>query len=172
MTSPFAALQEPTAYQLNRAVQKAIRRGRRVTSSSASTSTTDIGVLRVPSIPVLEGDLVAIQSSPLALDSSVVNDEIRARCRYRLDGVDAGATDTIVPGSKVQTRQTDANVPEHKTIFTTLPITADGTLSVLLCVSRIAGSGNAIIFADGTEDIIELVVWNMGPDPGDTGIDI
>jgi len=172
MTSPFAALQEPTAAELNQAVQKIIKRGRRVTTSSASTSTTDIGVLRVSSITVLEGDLVAVQSSPLGLDSSVTNDEVRARVRYRLDGVDAGVTDTILPGSKVQTRQTDANVPEHKTIFATLPIAADGTLSVLLCVARLAGTGNATIFADGTEDIIELCVWNMGPDPGDSGVDV
>lgn len=166
----FLAGERPTAGQLNRLGQ-AVARGRRIGSSSNVTSTTDIGVQRNDAIAVTAGVLYAVVSTPLALDSSVANDEIGARVRYTTTGVAATTASTILPGSQVAFRQVDINVPEPKMIFTTYTPSANETLSLLLCVRRIAGTGNATIFADGT-DIIQLLIFSLGTDPGDSGVDI
>jgi hypothetical protein len=151
---------------------RCLARARRITSSSTTTGTTDIGVLRMDDVAIPAGHLIAIMSSPLAIDGATANDEIRARMRYTTDGSTPSVSSTILPGSKVQIRQTDANVPEQRTIFTTYTPAGAETLSILLCTSHVAGTGAAGIFADGTEDIIEFSVWDMGVDPGDTGTDI
>lgn len=165
----FLAGERPTAGQLTRLGQ-AVARGRRIGSSSNVTSTTDIGVLRNDGIAVTSGTLYVIASTPLALDSSVANDEIGARIRYTTTGA-ATTASTILPGSQVAFRQVDINVPEHKMILTTYTPSANETLSLLLCVRRIAGTGNANLFADGT-DITQLLVFSLGTDPGDSGVDV
>lgn len=166
----FSTSGMPTAAQLNR-LGRAVARGRRIITSTVVTSTTDIGVLRNDAIAVTSGTLYVIASTPLALDSSVANDEIGARIRYTTTGVAATTASTILPGSQVAFRQVDINVPEPKMIFTTYTPSVNETLSLLLCVRRIAGTGNATIFADGT-DIIQLLIFSLGTDPGDSGVDI
>lgn len=167
---PFLALTNPTAGQLNRLGQAA-QRGRRIITSTGVTSTTDIGVLRLDDLAVTSGVLYVVMTCPLALDSSVANDEIGARIRYTTDGSTPTVASPILPGSQVAYRQVDVNVPEHKIICTTYTPAGNETLSLLLCVRRIAGTGTGNLFADGT-DLIQLLVFTLGSDPGDSGVDI
>lgn len=163
----WAAGEEATAAKMNRHGIK----GRARRTSNSTTTTTETGVLRLDDIPILAGRCYEIKSSPLGLDSSVTNDETIAQIRYTTDASTPTTSSTVLPGSRVQTRQTDANVAEHKVICTTYTPAADETLSLLLCVARLAGTGNHSITPD-TSGITEFTVVDIGVDPGDTGVDI
>jgi len=166
----IAAGQTLTAELLNNKFLKCIARGRRTTTSSASTG-TDVGVLRVPAL--CRANKLYVVMCEVALDSSVTNDEVRARIRYTTDGSTPSVSSTILPGSLVNTRQTDANVPEHKTIFAVYPAATTHTATFLLCVGRIAGTGNCTINVDTAGgDSLDLSVFDMGDDPGNTGTSI
>lgn len=152
------------------AARGVIARGRRTNTSAASSADeTDVAVLRVSSVLLRAGRLYKVWTSPLGLDSSSTNDEIGARIRYTTNNTNATTASTILPASNIQTRQTDGNVPEHKTI--SAPLTGlDVTASFLLVVRRIAGGGNCALVVDGTKgDAIDLVIEDVGIDPGDTG---
>lgn len=168
--APITAGQTLTASLLNQKLLKCVARGRRTSTSSASTG-TDVGVLRVPA-PARYGKLYVVMCE-VQLDSSVTNDEIRARIRYTTDGSNPSVSSTILPGSMVQTRQADANVPETKTIFAVYPSASDHTATFLLCVGRIAGTGNCTISVDTANgDSLDLSVFDVGDDPGNTGTSI
>jgi len=155
------------------AARGVVARGNRTTTSNASSADDDdVPVLRVSNVLLRAGRLYEIWTCPLGLDSSSNNDEIGARIRYTTNATDATDTSTILPGSNIQTRQTDTNVAEHKVIQAVLP-GADVTASFLLVVRRIAGVGGAQIFVDATKgDAIDLVIEDIGSDPGDTGTDL
>jgi len=150
-----------------------IARGNRTTSSSvANVDGVDVAVLRVSGVTIYAGRLYRITTSPLGIDSSSTNDEGAARIRHTTNNTNAGTGSTILPGSNVQTRQTDANVAEQKSIHAYLP-GVNGTLSVCLCVRRIAGAGNVVLFVNTSDgDTIDLIVEDVGIDPGDTGTDL
>lgn len=150
--------------------QGVIARGRRTnTSSGSSADGVDVAVLRVSNVLLRAGRLYKIWTTPLGLDSTSVNDEIAARIRYTTNATNATTASTILPGSNIQTRQTDANVAEHKAIQA--PLTGlDVTASFLLCVRRFAGAGSCAVYVDGViGDAIDLVIEDVGFDPGDTG---
>lgn len=149
------------------------RGSRPAASLGTAVDATDIMVLRVSSLSLTAGRLYCITTTPLALDSDTTNDEIGARIRYRTDGVVATASSTILPGSNVSTRQTDANVPDHRTINAWLAPSSNVTASFVLCVRRIAGAGTCRIALDtAAGDAIDLVILDCGTDPGDTGTDL
>lgn len=152
------------------AAKGVVARARRTTTSAASSADgDDVPVLRVSGVPLRLGRLYEVWTTPLGLDSTSVNDEIGARIRYTTNATDATDISTILPGSNVQVRQTDANIQEHKVVQTVLSGT-DVTASFLLCVRRLAGAGGCVIFVDGAAgDMIDLVIEDVGTDPGDTG---
>lgn len=166
----FTAGQKLTATQLNALSEGVIARARRTTSSATSSSDgVDVAVLRVSNVSLVAGRLYSVWTTPLGLDSSSTNDEIAARIRYTTNGTDATTSSTILLGSNIQTRQTDGNVWEHKTIQTAL-VGTTVTASFLIVVRRIAGAGACKIAVDGSAgDVIDLVIEDIGADPGDTG---
>lgn len=170
MTAPFFAYQQPTATQLNLAVQKIVKRGRRVSDSTTTTGTTDIPVMRIDAITTVTGYLYGVSVSNLALDVATSADEVRARIRYTTDGTAAVVGSTLLPGASMTLRQADAAVPEQKPMFTTYTSVAGESLSLLLCVSKVAGASAGGILADGLENIMEVLVWNLGFDPGNNAV--
>lgn len=145
--------------------QGVIKRGRRTTSTGAIT-TVETGVLRVDNIPVYAGRLYEISTSNLNIDTSVDNDVARAAIRVSTAGAATTASALIGYGRMTIDNNTQSNV-HSVTCFYTPP--ADGTLSVLLTLLRQAGSGNIILFGGGS-DICDLVIKDLGLDPGDTGV--
>lgn len=144
----------------------------RASRSTDSTATaTEIGVLRLDDVPILAGRIYAIQTTPLGLDSTSTNDEIIAQFRFTTDGSTPTTASTVLPGGRVQVRQTDSNVPEHKTIYTTYTPAANETLSLLLTVARLAGAGNVRISPD-TSGLTAFTVVDLGVDPGNHGTSI
>jgi len=144
-----------------------IKRGQRITASS--TTTTEVGVLRVDDVPVYAGRAYKVWTSPLILDTSVANDVARAHLRYTEDGSLPATSDTQLQAA----HGVLANITsgESRVVVANYSPAADGLLSVLLSVSRVSGTGNISISASATFPI-DLVVEDMGLDPGDVGVDI
>lgn len=143
-----------------------IARARR-TTATGNVTTTETGVLRLDSIPLIAGHQYEICTSDINVDSSVANDV--AVCRFRIDvtGASATITSTLIQ----QMRQTidsaaDSNIIPMQAFYHP---SADETLSVLLSLLRVSGTGNIIVHASSVE-ILDLCVIDHGIAPSDTGV--
>jgi len=167
MTSPFTALQEPTAAELNLAVQKVVARGKR-TSNSGST-TTEVGVLRLDNVSLKEGYLYWICTGNLNIDGGTNNNNIGARLRMSTSGA-AGTSDTLMQAMNYD-QQSAAASEAGAGILASYTPGADETGSFLLSVAAFVGAPTVSMLGSATQPI-ELFVVNMGIDPGDTGVDV
>jgi hypothetical protein len=148
-------------------LRKASSRGIRTTNST--TTTTEVGVLRLDGITVTLGRLYLIETSTLVLSSTVANDVLR--CPLRASTAGAAGTGSTQVGMAQATMPNTTN-PGPGLVARCLYVPgATGTLSVLLSVARQQGTGNVSILAASTFPI-QLWVHDMGPDPGDTGVSI
>lgn len=174
MSDDFQSHELVTATKLNRALRagRCIGRARRITNSSAATSTTLVPVLELDDIPVIGGRQYDIITSPLFLDTSVANDVGQAWFTYTLDGSTPVIGSTLLPGGVAEAKLVDTAFGESRVIATSLTPASDGSLSLLLSVARGSGTGNIIIQANGTSTICEFRVYDRGEDPGDTGVDL
>ena len=166
---PFLAGQTVTAADLNLATQKVIARGRRVTTSAGTT--TIVGIMRLDDKPVLAGRTYKISAGPIQLDSSVANDHIRGLIKYTTDGSTPTTASATLPGAVTEGQQDNIAFGETRTIETTYTPAADETLSLLLCVQRINGTGTVTLVGSADFDF-EMKIENAGEDVGDTGTDI
>jgi hypothetical protein len=142
-------------------------RGNRTTSST--TTTTEVGVLRLDDIPIYAGRTYRIWTSPLRLDTSVANDVARANIRYTTDGSTPTTSSTVMTNAQALL----ANIADGDSVDICIDYSpsADELLSLLLCVARQSGTGNISIIAASTTPI-NMVVEDIGLDPTDTGTDI
>jgi hypothetical protein len=142
-----------------------VARGRR-TSATGNVTTTETGVLRLDGIPVRAGRAYRISTSNINLDTSVANDIAAANLRISTSGAATTSSTQICQMRNTIDDAANSNV---------LPMTAfyypsgAGTLSVLLSIVRVSGTGNIILFAS-TVEILDLVVTDEGTDPGNTGV--
>lgn len=145
-----------------------VKWGQRTTASL--TTTTEVGVLRVDGISLVAGRQYRIWTSPLHMDSTVTNDEIRSRLRYNTAGT-ATTASAGLPGAMAHVRQTDANVSEDKSITVTYTPATNETMSLLLTVARIAGTGNvSLVNAPDAENTVQLMVEDIGPAQAQSGV--
>ena len=171
MVQTFEAGQQLTATRLNALPKGIVARGRRTTNSSTTTSTTGIGVLRIDDVPVKAGRLYRIYTGPLAVVSTVAGDIPRAKVTFTTDGSTPTASSTTLDGTQTN-GVIDTNSQSNNDVISALYAPAgDEILSLLLCVLRGSGTGNASI--NGTApNIIELVIEDIGVDSGDVGVDV
>src|SRR5688572_4356855 len=80
--------------ELDVAPQGLIARGRR--ESNSTSTTTEVGVLRIDDIPLTGGRSYLVQTSSLVLHSSVANDVVRAGIRYTTDGSPPSTSSTLM----------------------------------------------------------------------------
>ena len=170
----FFAGQKTRASELNDLIDKDSvlplgiqARGNR--TSSSTTTTTEVGVLRVDDVPMYVGRIYKIWTSPLRLDTSVANDVARALIRYTTDG----STPTTSSTTMTTAQSTLANATDGNSVDICIDYTpsADELFSVLLCVARRSGTGNISI--DGASTLpINIVVEDGGLDCTDTGVDV
>lgn len=172
----FSAGQVVTAAELETAILPGtvIKRARRDTNSSPSTSATLVPVLRLDGVALTAGRLYGIQTSQLALDANAANDVMRAEIRYDTTGSAATIASARLPGSMAQALQANTSQSEDVTINTTYAPASNQTVSFLLCLSHPVATGatNATILADGDFNTIQILVIDLGLDPGDTGVDL
>jgi hypothetical protein len=139
-----------------------IARAHRGTDSS--TTTTEVGVLRLDSIPIVNGVTYSIISSAMYL-LSTTGDILNIRFRYNTAG--AATTGSSQLGQAFQTI-TNSIQPTSAILNVLYPAATTGSLSVLLSITRASGSGNAKVF--GSSEF--WVAVGSIADPGDTGVDI
>lgn len=143
-----------------------VARGNRVSNSSVST-TTEIAVLRLDDIPIFNGRAYSIYTTSLALNSTVASDVITARIRITTDGSTPGIASTQIGLGQ---EEMGAFAPAQPIIAEHYPGAAQ-TLSVLLTVARLSGTGNVTILGSA-QFPISLIVTDLGVDPGDIGVDL
>jgi len=146
-----------------------VKRGRRITATA--TTTTILGVLRVDSIAVVAGRAYGIHTSGLAIDGATAAAIGRAEVRHTTDGSVPGTGSALLPGAwtRDQTSNTiDGTIQAINGFY--FPSTSH-TLRILLCIASGAGAVAVQILGDATFPI-DLVVTDMGEDPGDSGVDI
>jgi hypothetical protein len=149
--------------------QRIVARGRR-TTPTGSITTTETGVLRVDNIPVFAGKGYRILTSNINLDTSVANDIADARIRV----AQAATTGTAATISSTQIGHMRCTIDDAAQ-SNVLPASvyywpsSDGYLSVLLSAQRITGTGNIVVFCSSVE-LLDLVIEELGTDPGDTGV--
>lgn len=145
-----------------------LARGRRITGST--TTTTEVGVLRLDDIPMVAGRIYKIYTSTLQLVSSVANDGISANLRYTTDGSTPTTSSTLLTAA-ARDGQSNATTG-FGTIASALYAPAGTeTFSVLLSVARVNGTGNCSISGSASFPI-DLIIQDFGTDPTDTGTDI
>lgn len=145
--------------------QGVIKRGRRSTATG-NVTTTETGVLRVDSIPVYAGRLYKITTNGINIDTSVDNDVASVRIRASTSG-SATITSTLLGTLRCTIDSaTQSNILPDAAFYIA---SADGTLSVLLSLIRVTGTGNIVVFCDAT-NYLDMVIEDMGIDPGDTGV--
>lgn len=159
-----------TAWRLFAHAHGAVARGRRTTSSSTTTSTVGIAVLRLDDFAVYSGRQyrIAAQGVPA---SSVANDGVGFQIHYTTDGSTPTAASPILPSAVGQGFVGSTTIVQTLSLEGTYTPGADQTLSLLLCVCRTAGSGNVYIFGDATF-VTEMTLTDLGVDPTDTGTDL
>lgn len=139
--------------------------GQRVTDKVFSG--TEVGVLRLDSISCRAGYRYMIMTSNLRLN--VTSGETgKANLRYSTSG-SAGTSDTVL--ITLESNANSAFSPNQSHVMCCSIAPGTVTLSVLLTVARAGGSNNVTMTGSATQPI-ELYVIMVGPDPGDTGVDV
>lgn len=147
----FTAGQKPTAAELSR--RGFLAYGRRDTSSLTSSTATDVGILRIDNIPIinLRPIIINITGHPT---SSVGTDNTRTNIRGSTSGTATTGSGILTSGQWFQ-KLGDPVVFR----FVYFPATT-GLLSVLACIARDAGSGAVSYYADGVRNF-EMWMENM-----------
>lgn len=158
------AIADPGQYNID--IKKLVARARRETTST--TTTTEIAVMRLDSVPVKAGRHYRICTSPLHLLSTVNTDAITARIRYTTDG-STPTTSSTQMGQLTVTRS--QAVSDSASMILEHTPASDQELSLLLTVGRTIGTGNVSMEGGATFPII-LWVDDMGPDTGNVGINL
>lgn len=143
-----------------------IARGRRETNSS--TTTTEAEVLRIDTVSLLSGRLYLLKTNSLQPFSSVANDYVAVKLRYSTSGA---ATSASTAAIVIQDRYTGASGNEGTAAEVTFPAGSNQTMSLLLTVARVSGTGNVGITGSASVPI-EIMIIDLGVDPGDTGVDL
>lgn len=142
-----------------------IARARR-TSSTGNVTNTETGVLRLDSIPVVAGRAYRISTSNINIDGSVDNDV--AELKLRINTAGTATTSSTQIGGLRNTIDSAAQSNKHTLDAFYYP-GSNQTISLLLSLVRVTGTGNVIIFGSSVE-IMDFTVTDLGVAPADTGV--
>ncbi|HEY0696520.1 MAG TPA: hypothetical protein VGD43_01780 [Micromonospora sp.] len=170
MAITWASGMRMTPARLNAMPKGIIARGHRTSSSTATTSS--VGVLRLDDVPVKSGRSYRVFTSGLTFVGTS-GDTARARITHTTDGSTPTTASTQL-GAGCRNRIAGTTGPEAPILIAseTYHATADGLLSVLLVVTRSAGTGGSVSLFGSSTEPIELLIEDLGTDPGDTGTDV
>jgi hypothetical protein len=164
----FSAGQELTGTNMS---QKGIgMRGNRISTSSGSTS-TEVAVLRIDDKSVKAGRSYRVSATGVHMQSTVAADAIKVRLRYTTDGTTPTTGSTELPGSGAYDRIHTANSAQTHVIETRYDPASDQTLSVVITITRLAGTGSCTLFGSAT-DSLSVEIVDEGVAVSDTGTDL
>lgn len=144
-----------------------IARARRITDSTA-TAGTEQPVLQLDGIVLKAGRVYQFSTSTLLTVTTVANDLLGIRFRYSSTGTATiASTELEFTDSKNTATSSQGNV----ILTRSYSPAADETGSLLLTVVRLSGTGNVQILGAAAYPV-EILVDDMGPDPGDTGVSL
>lgn len=145
-----------------------VRYGVRFTPTTASAA--EQGVLRIDDIALAQGNRYAAQVISVNMVVSVGNDRGNLNLRVSQSGVATTASTLIQVANSPQIQAVAAGI--GLSIGGTFVATASSIdASVLLTHARISGAGN-ISLQGGTQFPIELLIYDLGPDLGNTGVSL
>jgi hypothetical protein len=165
-TVTLAAGDTPSADVLNDSAGSIVRRGNRTTSSS--TTTTEAAVLRIDSVPVVNGRIYAVCTNSMFLQSSVAADVCVARIRFNTAG-NATTASTLLGGLSLTEPASSAQSGAARLKY--IP-GATGNVSFLLSVARQSGTGNCSLVTSANSPDLDIWVEDWDVDPGDSGVDL
>ena len=174
MTTTFASGQELTASGLNTAFsaepQGILYRARRATAESGIAATEN-GTLRLDGITATAGRAYRITTGVLSV-ASTLNEAAQVTAFLRVDATGSAATtsSTVLAQGRIVT-QAGTGAGSAVVEYHYFP-SSTFTLSVLLTITRTAGSGT--ITAAGPDASIgpEIIVEDLGLAPSNTGTDV
>lgn len=168
----FTAGSPITAEALNRATQRIVARGQRVSNSTGTTGNQP--VMRIDDVPLWGGFTYRIEVNPVGLDVSGAADTPRINVYYTTDGSTPTSSSTQLGLS--QTDAADAAVAESVGYWNLYTPVSDVVFSALLTVSKavVSGGGNVTMIggSGSTGAPIEFVIYNDGEDVGDTATEL
>lgn len=167
----ITAGQTLTASLLNAKFQRCVARARRTSNSSATTSTTSVGVLRLDDIPIKASVNYRI-THKVTGDTTTSTDTLRTLLRYTTDGSTPTTSSTLLVGTGGETSFTSGSSGSTLIVVTDYTPVTDELLSVLLCIQHNLGTSSMIAQADGGIFLTEMYIDNMGDDPGNTGTNV
>lgn len=141
-----------------------IARGNR--TSSSSTTTTEVGVIRI-SASLKSGQTYFITTSPLRMNSTA-SDYVFGRIRFTTDGSTPSTSSTILSTIVGPTGFAQTTTP----FLAKYVPSSDITFGCLLTTGRFAGTGTCGLITDSSNPDIDLMIVAAGTDPTDTGTDI
>lgn len=143
--------------------QRVVKWGYRDTSSSVSTSSAAVGVLRIDDMELKAGQDYEVITGILHPTSNINTDNARLEIRYSTTGL-ATTASAVLAG--LQGFELFGNTTLLRAKF---KVVADITVSMLLCIARDSGSGNVQMYADGTRRT-EFEVMRCGPSKANSGV--
>jgi hypothetical protein len=145
-----------------------IARHRRITNSTAAAAETS--VLRIDNIRLTMGNLYLAWVPDANMVATVANDRGALTLRLSTAGIATTASTAIqISNSPPLPASVAGSAIGCGTTFVS---TVNSTnASVLLTTSRFIGAGN-ISLQGGATFPIELLIYDLGPDIGDTGVDL
>lgn len=146
-----------------------VGRGSRTTNSSATSGTTELGVLRIDNLTLLAGQAYEVRTGNLRADLTVTTDRAVARIRHSSSGAATTSSDSFAV-VEMATNPGDLNSlpPLMGWLFPTVDET---DASVILTIARPTGTGTITLIADAGQGI-QMFVIQRGTDPGDSGVDL
>jgi hypothetical protein len=159
----------PSATTLNDPSGMCVAYGERTTTSTGSTG-TEVGVLRIDSIPIVSGRHYKFVLSPVSFTSTVAGDLIAVRFRLNTSGT-ATTASTLVAELAEDAKTASAQEKVHGMVVP-YPATTTANLSLLLSIIRNTGTGTCTIAVSAAGYNIRVGVYDCGVDPGDTGVDL
>lgn len=145
-----------------------VRRGNRITNSTAAAAETS--VLRVDNIPLVMGNLYFAVVPDANMVATVANDRGALTLRLNTAGTAVvGSTAIQISNSPPLPASVAGSAIGCGATF--VSAVNSTTASVLLTTTRFVGAGN-ISLQGGATFPIELLIYDLGPDVGDTGVDL
>lgn len=158
-----------TAARINDKAGTIIGYGERPTASTAFT-TTEQPIMRIDSIPVVNGRQYEIVMTPTVIASSVAADLVETRIR-----VAVAATATITSthlGSLIETANSSSGNQKINGATWLYTPTSTGNLSLLVAGIRLGGTGSCAIGHTSTAYMLRIIVKDLGSAVSDTGVDL